>query len=463
MKRLIIALLLIAPAALAQTVSFQYVAPTTAINSAFGAGSGWTTGLPANYTGVPITAANAAQFTAAAPPNVLRTYQQMQPGIALRNRVDQILQISGGRVDPTFYLVDDRTGLGASAGFFAPWRNGGNLYVWPAASNWPVTGTSPQRYAAAIFLGERACAQIQTWPGAWRAWEGTIIHETSHTQFVGEKTKWGMIRIVYGGDNNHYTSELLGEQELPWEEGLGTFFGGVHIDPVEMNQTRSFFVRADRRYELESRSFLAGTASVWNAPHDEEERDLALLDDPAARTGGYVVRRYRWQDVPGFYILFSESTSTAFNLYFWRKVNNDRDAAYRMIVDAVRGMWQERRKRYLTYEINRLALQMEAQAATPQGQTARTAGTLTSSMFPFALLDILTHFGMSDAHYQADYRRNYADREPRAATEYWARRATVRALVQPHLTASPVRIDEAIDAAHRYFQQPDTILTPATP
>lgn len=461
---LFLAVTLCVPARLAgQTITIFYVAPTATINASFGGGDA--TDMPAGYLAARITATTLAAFNnnTITPPNVRRTYAALQSGTALRTRLDRMLQISGGKVDVDLYLIDDRNFLSADAagenpnsGMFVPVKNAaGQWYVWPAAAVWPAGA----RYRAQIGLGENASQLIQSPPRSWTTWEATIVHETLHTQFVGESTKWGSIDIVYGGDRQHWKSELCGEQELPLEEGLGTFFGATHDDPFGMNDITAFFRRTNERYQIESRSFLAGTAGVWNAPHIEQAGLMSRLP-PAERTGSYVIRSYKWKDVPAFYLPFSESTSTAFHGFFWRKVNNNPDQALNFIFESSKALSADRRKRYLTYVANRLALQMEAFAATPDGISARSAGTLTSSMFPFALLDILTHFDMTEAEYRAEYGRNYADRDPRAFTEYWGRRAAVRALVQPHLNSNPIRIEEAVDAAHRYFQQADTILTP---
>jgi len=272
--------------------------------------------------------------------------------------------------------------------------------------------------------------------------------------------KWGSTSIVYGGDHMHYTSELCGEQELPFEEGLGTYYGDTQNHPTAYTNLIADFARSNERYVLESRAVLAGTQAIWNAPHTERSLSLMSLPDPADRTGSYAVREYRWRDVPGFYLLFSESTTTGFNLFFWRTANNDPTRADQMIGTVARALARDRRKRYLTYEANRLALQMEAFAATPQGAAARTAGTLTSSLYPFALLDVLTHFGMSDPDYRADYDRHYPDAQPRAYAEYFNRRAAIRAIADPFLNSSPVRIAEAVDAVHRYCQRADAIVTP---
>jgi hypothetical protein len=60
---------------------------------------------------------------------------------------------------------------------------------------------------------------------------------------------------------------------------------------------------------------------------------------------------------------------------------------------------------------------------------------------------------MSDADYQADYRRNYADRDPRAFAEYFTRRAAIRTLVQADINASPVRFMDALQKIKDYCRQ----------
>src|SRR5260370_424333 len=319
------------------------------------------------------------------------------------------------------------------------------------------------RYHGAIRLGEHWAGSFRSGASHDLGWEEPILHETLHTQFVvdngGNKTKWAPFWVSYGGDGTHYTSELMGEQELSFEEGLGTYYGMVRNHPTGYNSVLQFLARTDERYIIESRSVLAGSAEIWNAPHTEVPKPLTLLP-PSERTGSYVWRFYRWRDVPGWYLMFSESTSTAFHLLFWHKVNNNPDQAFDYIFGTSRTISHDIHQRFLTYAVNRLSLQMETYAATPPGQAAKTAGTLTSSMFPFALLDILTHFGMTEAQYKQDCDRNHPDRNPRAYTEYCARRNAVKTLVKPYLHRNPIRMQDAVDAANHYFQAADTILTP---
>jgi hypothetical protein len=457
-----LALALDTPITRAQSLNFFYVAPSNTIQTAFGT-PGFGNGMPPGYRAVAITATNVAAFTNAAPSHMARTFLQLQPGTPLRTRVDQVLQIGHGTVDVGLFLTDDRTGLGTHTGIFVPRTNGAGVkFVWPAAYVTPRSDVT-NRFTGVIGLGEFWSRHIaSTWPGAWQAWEGVILHESLHTQFVGEKTKWGSISITYGGDGAHQIFELLGDQELPFEEGLGTFYGHLHNHPAGINSVISFFSRTDQRYLLESWSVLAGSADLWNAPHREERR--APPRPPPTDGGEYAVRFYGWRDVPGKYLLFSESTSTAFHLFFWRHVNNNPDRAFSFINGEAAAMWDGRRRRYLSYSVHILALYLETMAGRAEGRAALAAGNLTSSMFPFALLDILTHFGMSQDEFQREYRASIRSETPSLAfTEYWRHRDTVRTRVQADLNASPIRIDNAVATAHRYFQQTNTILAAVSP
>jgi hypothetical protein len=444
----------------AVSMQFIFIAPSSTIDSHFPGGTSGITRWdnPATgYKGVLITPQNLNTFRAVAPDEVQQTYNDLQPGTAFRVKFDEVAQLNGGVTDEVILLVDDSTGLVNNGnGNFAASTLNGKLAVWPAAS---VESVSGGRYRGVIRLGELASTFFKGKPGEWKAWQGVILHEANHTEFVGEKTKWGTIAITYGGDGTHYKSELLGDQELSWEEGLGNFFANDYNDPIGLQSVNTFWSRTDRRYLIESRSVLAGTSEVWNAPHSEEERPLTTLHNVADRTGRYVWRMYSWWDMPSWYLLFTESTSDGFHMYFARNVNDNRDQAKTMIKTALRDMWQERRKRYLTYEINRLALEMERFAGTSEGQAARASGHLTSSMFPFALLDLLTHFGMTEQKYKQDYDRNYPDRQPLAYTAYWNHRQAVRNRVLPMIQSSPIRMNDAVTALHNYFKQPATILT----
>jgi hypothetical protein len=293
-------------------------------------------------------------------------------------------------------------------------------------------------------------------PGGLRAWEGVALHEGSHTQWVGEFSRWGVLNqswIVYG-QGGHYTEEILGDQEAPHNEGLGTFFGYMHNGAEWTAKLTNFFTVADYRYFVDAQSAPAGWADLYQ---------VAARRPGTRGTAPNTVNvwEYRWTDVPGKYVLFSESTPTAFYMLFWENTNGDRAQALQMIVDYAKEAWDNRFRRFLAYTANSLARRLESWAATPAGQTARTAGTATSSMFPFALIDVLTHCGLSDADYQREIRASLrtADPRSRASTDYFTHRAALCTRVRPHLTANPVRFQEAVREAHTHFRAAATILT----
>ncbi len=443
----------------AQTLKFFFVAPTAVIDTNF-AGIGTAgTDIPAGYKAVELTAATRARFDAVAPPRIKHLFAQMQAGTPLRTRIDRLMQVSGGKVDVSYFLADDRTGMaGTTGGFgtFVPNKTTGRVHVWPAANpTQPRSGTD--RFDAWVGLGEVGGDLISNnRPGGVLSWEGVALHETSHTQFVGAWTKWGAINqraITYGADGDHYSEELIGDQNAAFDEGHGNFYGYLHND-AERREQIDWYKRTDYRYFVEGQSVLAGEPELFRVA--ARQRDTQ---------NGVTVFRYKWTDVPGFFLLFSESTVTMYHLMLWQSVNNDRDQAFQMILNAGNKMWQTRMKRGLCYSATQVAIQLEDFAATPAGQAKRTAGTLTSSMYPFAVIDLVTHFGMSDAEYQADCRRwlSAGERTPRALTEYFNHRARARTAAQAHLAASPIAIEAAVTAVHRLFQGADTILLPAAP
>jgi hypothetical protein len=442
-----------APAA-AQTVTFWYMAPRAQMTNGFGDGPHLGGTYADGYREVEITAARQPAFMKTASDPLKTTFQAMQPRTELRTAMDRILQISGGLVDVDVLLVDDRTGL-PGAHTVSDFTVGGNTYVWPAVRY--LDSPTPGRYRALLMLGWASHVVIKTQPGGWRAWESTILHESGHTQMVGEASRWASIGIAYGADGSHWEEELLGDQEIPFDEGLGTFWGNVHNAPYYFDAFQKFLNDVDYRYKVESWSVLAGTAELWNAPH----RDRSDFDRPAAPPGGrYFVREFKWKDVPGKYLLNSESTTSAFHDFFWRYANGDRNQAFDMVINSAKGMWLDRKHRFIAFAVISLSNQLEDFAATPAGKAKGTAGTLTSSMYPVALMDLVTHFGMDRAEIERQIAAQNPSRRAKALTEYWTHRDQVRKLAEPYLASTPMGIEGAVSAIHKYFVQPNTILTP---
>jgi hypothetical protein len=489
MKRLawLLALAALAPlAASAQTMRFFYVAPAADVDAQF-PGQGQTADfLPGGYKAVFLDAAATAAFNSNAPPTIKRTFAELQTGQPLRTFIDRMSGISTRQCDVSWFLTDDRTGIpDGNTGGFAPVAraSGGTTthFVWPNANAWWPDGTT--RLRGAVRVGEHEGAAFVASEG-WGGWEEVLAHEYLHTQYAPEafcerpsdnplgdrilqfcregaaagspsgcpdgytcsarKDKWGSISVTYGADGAHWVYEMMGDQNLAFEEGLGTFYGSVRNDPASADNIRAFFGRTDERYYLEDQSALRSSPGLESAPRTHRDADPEGSNPrrPARHT-------YTWRNVPGFYLLFSEITTTAYHSYFWKTVHNSTDQALLLIDQSSQAMWNIRRKRDLFYAANRLALAMEASSP---------ARTPTSSMFAYALLDLLTHFGMSETQFKQEHDRNYPDQNPRAYTEYWNHRAAVQALVADHLAADPIRMDQAVIAVNNYFQDASRIL-----
>jgi hypothetical protein len=447
-----------APAA-AQTVSFVFVGPTAAMTSNFGAAN-VRGGYADGYRGVAVTAANLATFRKLAPANMQKTYDSLQPGTVLRTKVDRLMKLSHGNVlDVQIHLVDDAAGLTGRYGYADNPGPDSRVYVWPAAWSDPLT--APKKgWQGTIGIGEYWAGRLAN-PKVlgWTGWESVILHETLHTQFVGESTKWGSTTITYGMDGSHDFSEILGAQDLTFEEGLGTFYGYTHFDPKGYEKTNAFFANASDRYITEDASIPAS----WELRKFANRKEKVAIPPRVKRLQPdrteYHRYHFYWKDVPGKDLLFNEWTSTGFHMYFWKHVNNDPDHALKLIEETSGWQWSELRRRYPTYAVNSLATQLEYFAATPEGQKKKAAGTLTSSMFPFALLDMITHFGMTDAEFKLEFSRDQHAEESKALKDYWTHRAAIKKICDPHFAANPIRFKEAVGEVHAYFQKAPTILT----
>jgi len=427
-----------------QNMRFHFVAPLAVTNTFAGHGNPTGIALPSGYGIVQITSANQAAFLAVAPPRLQYVYQQLQPGTQLRRRVNEVQYISRDSVQVNYYLVDDRTGINNNAsGNFLGVRvdrhdgtNDSLYHVWPSGNGFTVSNGV---YQGRVRLGEYQLEEDQSHrDGGVLSIQEVVLHESFHTQLVDRWTKWPGY-ITYGADEMHYTDEILGDQETAFNEGAGTFYGFT-INGPGLTTLDNFFTNADYRYFLEGQSVCAGYPELYT------------VSARRSRTVGSATWwDYRWRDVPGFFLMFNESNATNFFANFWRYGASNRDTAGAFLNYAFNAMWRDTLKRYLTYACNRLALRMESYNASAAG---RADANKVSSLFPFALLDLITHFQMTNTQYQEDYHRNYPNADPRAYTEYFNRRAAIRTLITGDIGSSPIRFSEALQRIITYCKDP---------
>ena len=150
---LTVALWVSASGGLCQTVNFWFIAPTATMLANFDEAIVFGVGTP-GYRMVNINPNTVARFEGIGPPNILRTYRELQPGNDLRTRANQIYGLNGNAVEVHLYLVDDRTGMPDEdnpAVFPTVVVNG--LHIsWPCASVGPKS-VSPGTYEGVIRLG----------------------------------------------------------------------------------------------------------------------------------------------------------------------------------------------------------------------------------------------------------------------------------------------------------------------
>ena len=489
----------------AQRLEFIYAAPTATMDANFNNARAFTSvwnGVvsPAmtGYRYVRIVPGNVGTFRTVAPDLMRRTYDSINTAnSALRRKLNRVMQMSDNRLTQiTFFLIDDQTGLpnDRDSIFCAGSNPHNNMTIaWPCANNWRANAVTGM-YEGRVMVGEQAASLDVARPGGFKRWEATLIHEVSHTQMLSDVdgiNKWSNSalgvhgrEISYGGDESHWFEELQADEQQPMDEGLGYFWALEHNPPMatELDQ---FLNDKGRRFLLGSRSFLTGIPEMWNAPHGifcsgipcvdagGNTINVTLNTQITSPTGGYELRSYRWMDVPGKYVYYNEQMSEAYFYLFHQYGYNRRDTSYNKIFDAVKAMCVSANQihRYPAHAANMLANSLEAYARTAHGRAEENNRTLVSSMFAYAIYDLLGHFGQTEAELRREFDINSATYipatpKPIAFTRYWAHRNAIRQLACPYLggdNCNPtgtgnIDIHRAVTEVRNYFRNPVTIL-----
>ena len=425
---------------------------------------------------------------------IRQTYDSLtDANSVMRRRIMQIRGLSNNLVNTIdINLFDDRAGIPSPGPCRCGDTFGGLRGIWPCASNERDAGGV---YTGFAYLGELAANLIinNTHGGGWWEWYETVVHEFSHTQFATEynatglpiANKWGYngLAISYGGDSGHWGSELQADQQSALDEGLATFWGLDRNTVGRANLINWLNDKTPRMY-LGSHSFLTGVPLMWDQPHTvifngEIPANRVVtptgwnpikLVNPNVQTGArYELRAYRWLDVPGKFVFYNEQMFQAFALSFFENALPTRTQAFNMMLEAAKALTPpNNRLRYPAHLANGFANGLEAFARTPEGRAAETNHTLVSSMFAYALMDIITHFGMSEAELRREFTINMTTYnttpQPLAFNAYWAHRAAIKALACPNLggadCAGTGNIDfmRAVRDVKNYFTDSSRIL-----
>lgn len=484
----------------AQNIRMFFYAPSASMTNNFtGATAAYVhadscSGNATGYSYVVLDNQTAPIFRTMAPARIRATYDSLTTAASsMRRRIMQIRGLSNGLVnDIEIHLFDDRTGLGAAETCKCDYSFGGTRGIWPCASNFRRPNGS---YMGFVYLGELAAKHIiNNYDGGYWAWYETVIHEFSHTQFAAEynaagqriANKWGRngISISYGGDAGHWGSELQADQQSPLDEGLATFWG-MEKNRVGRDSLIAWLNKKNERLYLGSHSFLTGTPAMWDAPHTvifsgtiPANRQITpsgwntiRLVSPHIQTGArYELRGYKWLDVPGKYVFYNEQMFQGFAILFFEKAMASRNDAFDMMLRAAKKMTPpNNRLRYPALLANALANELETYAGTAAGRAAEASHSLVSSMYVYALFDIITHFGISEEDMKREFRINMETYlpvpKPKAFDNYWAHRAALKARLCPMLGGNNcssgngnIDIVRAAEEAKVYFTDSSRIL-----
>ncbi|NBA84881.1 hypothetical protein GVN16_03875 [Emticicia sp. CRIBPO] len=494
-KSLIIILLLAIQAVSAQDrVRFVYFAPTATMRTIFGSANirQWArvveSGVPvtrrdtisvmAGYRWVHITPANVTLFRNNAPVNLKKLYDSLNaPASKVRRKMDEIMGLGGNR-RVVIHLVDDRTSIPMSENYVGQQIETADnkKYVWPAARGYLNT-TLESSGTGEVYIGDHFMNAFGN------QFEGVMLHEISHTQRARDArgaNTWGEVGtgVSYGAIPGHTFNELQGSEESALDEAMGNFWKMTHT-LQDSTWVLNLMTDSTARLRIEKYSPLFNVHEAWNAPHTTQcagpttphptspaSLRTAVCGAAISRffvpdTAQYETRLYKWKDMPGRYIMNSEQMSQAYLYLYWRYAFARPDSSMNKIKNLARTLYSTRDSRdwHVGFLANHLAFQMERYANTAHGQAEQTANRLTSSLFSYALLDLLRHFSNSDLDFEADMRTySYGSGIPFAMEAYKRHRANLRTAANPFINGPNINIRGAVVAMRAYLQTAPTIL-----
>jgi hypothetical protein len=417
------------------------------------------------FAAVSINSTNLTAFNRVAPPGLRAFYQKINDkNSTLRKAADRLTSLSKASIKTIeFRIINDVNGLTGTVRklFCRRYKEKDDKLIpvaWPCASN-------KNNNLGYVMFGE--------WATKNTYFEGTVLHELSHTQSLanpeGFNSKHGNIegylRIAYGGDAGHYGNELQGDEQAPMDEAFGNFWAGLHQPDLSNYLIANF--NSAQPYLLGSHSNLTGWPDMWNAKHKvlvsaTVPYKQAGQAHPTFNVGGYQLelvsdhlvpgssryeaRLYQFIDVPKNYLYYSEATTELYLTMLHRYAYQSRDTALVKIIDYAKyyvqqSKWQ--RHRYPSKLAVYFARSMENyyKAAYAKGRTQQEK--IASSIFPLALYDLLMHFGPSDADLAREFEvATYTIPEvpqiikPKAVDWYLSHRKEVKELMCPYISGN---------------------------
>ena len=301
--------------------------------------------------------------------------------------------------------------------------------------------------------------------------EGLLAMLAVKGMFVGPWNRLGTYSqfnpsVSFTDELGRFREELWLSQGYALIEGLARSYGAVSSMLME-EQIRNFWEDPTPRY------YLPASSGLWKT------KALSQTRTYEGKYHGEDIQLVKWIDMPGYSLLFSESTAAM----FYSQLREQHDDGYQtlmlenIITPAVSLMHQAPNQRYLTYQVAAVAHEMERFAATKKGRQMASEQGLISSMFAFALLDILTHFDLTEEHFTRTFLEPMPQPYPKALRAYFDRhREKVKEMVRfnqiPAIglevvddagdelikSAPYLNVEDEIEKVATYFKKPSLVL-----
>ena len=349
------------------------------------------------------------------------------------------------------FWIDDRDGFVYDELSPLPLNGKNPYYIWPGFGN-SDGGVDEKSYDGWVYIGETKAAEfVKTALSGKEILSQLSINQGIRAQFLGNDTDhWGYVYRWNHGVleyNPLLMEEPLNDMGTAVEEGTGYFFTNLYNER-ERRELLKFLSVDTARYLVGKESPLA-KSSDWIEKLPKIER--SEFNESAWK--------FEWTTLPPDKILYAGSTTAGLYTFFW-KYSKNKSLALELITAASHKMWNDYEHRNLFYAVTHLAMELERYADTPLGELDMKSGQITSSMVPYALLDLMTRFGLDKNRMDQWIQALPKEQRPLAFDAYWGKYHSQIFGQVGHVTYSrPMPLEESVSDIFQFFDKKEMILS----
>ena len=423
-----LSLIFLQTTATAQKIDVVFAGPEAEILQHFGK-TDPDENLHKGIAGITIDKSNVETFRKVAPKYLKLIYEQVSSSSTMKKWMRKGMKISENSMELTYVLIDDTKGLVKDElSVFSIYKSAthkGKSYVWPMFGN-DLVDKKKSKYHGWIYIGEGSCiTMVEDLKMGEKALSNLTLNQAVRAQFFGNPTSWpylykprrGLISMDY---NPYRAEEPIYTLGTVVEEATGYFFNGLYNNE-ERQQLGVFFRNNARKYAISEENKLYKNGK-W-IPKNQNN----------FKYQGRHFYSFRWNEMPAEKLMHFPST-TLFLYHFLWKYSPEREQALEMIIEASNKMWNDFDHRNPFYATHFLAYELEDFAATEEGKAAQRRGELVSPMLPYALMDFLTHYDLTNTEMADLFGKHKTKRQNKALAAYiGGHRAVIKKQLAPYL------------------------------